>query len=466
MTEIKFGTDGWRAIIAKEYTVDNVQRVAHATALWLKKNFPRPKVVIGHDCRFGGSLFAEATAQVMCANGVKTFLAEGFVSTPMVSLGTKYFKAGIGVVITASHNPPAYNGFKLKGEYGGPSSPHVIAEVENMIPDSLNLEMVSLNAYETGGLLEYIDLEGLYLDHLKKNFDLDAINNSNILVAYDAMYGAGQSVIPQLLKNPILLHCDYNPSFKGQAPEPLDRNLQELSSLIKNSPNNVCGWATDGDADRIGMYDEDGNFVDAHHIILLLIHYLNQYKKMTGKVVVAFSVSDKVKKMCVKYGLPIEVTKIGFKYISEKMVTEDVLLGGEESGGIAVKGHIPERDGVWDGLVLLEFMSKTGKTMKQIIQEVYDVVGAFSFDRLDLHLDESLKQEIIRRCTNGEFTSFGKYKVLRTEDIDGYKYHFSNDEWIMIRPSGTEPLLRVYGEAPSKAAVTELLQTARKVLLG
>lgn len=466
MTSIKFGTDGWRAIIAQEYTVDNVKRVAQATALWIKKNYPTPKVVIGYDCRFGGQLFAEATAQVMCAHGVKTFLAEGFVSTPMVSLGTKHYGAGIGVVITASHNPPSYNGYKLKGEHGGPSSPTVIAEVESMIPDVADEQNVLLSTYESGGLLEYVDLETLYVEHVRKNFDLDVINNSSIVVAYDAMYGAGQNVVPQLLKSPILLHCDYNPSFGGTAPEPLDRNLGELSSLIKNSPNNVCGWATDGDADRIGMYDEDGNFVDAHHIILLLIHYLNQYKKMSGKVVVAFSVSDKVKKMCVKYGLPIEVTKIGFKYISEKMVLEDVLVGGEESGGIAVKGHIPERDGIWDGLILLEFMAKTGKTMKQIIQEVYDVVGAFYFDRLDLHLEESLKQEIIQRCKNGEFKSFGKYQVMRTEDIDGYKYHFSNDEWIMIRPSGTEPLLRVYGEAPSKAGVNELLQAAKKELLG
>jgi phosphomannomutase len=466
MDIIKFGTDGWRAIIAQEYTVDNVKRVAQATALWIKKNYPEPRVVIGHDCRFGGELFAETTARVMCANGIKTFLAEGFVSTPMVSLGTKQYKAAIGVVITASHNPPSYNGFKLKGEHGGPSSPSVIAEVESMIPETTALQPVSLSAYETGGLLEYVDLETLYLDHVRTSFDLEAINSSSIAVAYDAMYGAGQNVVPQLLKNPILLHCDYNPSFKGQAPEPLDRNLGELSSLIKNSPGTVCGWATDGDADRIGMYDEDGNFVDAHHIILLLIHYLNQYKKMTGKVVVAFSVSDKVKKMCTRYGLPVEVTRIGFKYISDKMVTEDVLVGGEESGGIAVKGHIPERDGIWDGLILLEFMAKTGKTMKQIIREVYDVVGTFSFDRLDLHLDETLKQQIITNCKNGSYKSFGKYQVMRTEDIDGFKYHFSNDEWIMIRASGTEPLLRVYGEAPSKAMVTEMLQAAKKALLG
>ncbi|MBK9730170.1 MAG: phosphoglucomutase/phosphomannomutase family protein [Chitinophagaceae bacterium] len=466
MTPIKFGTDGWRAIIAQDYTVDNVTRVAYATALWIKKNYPEPKVLIGYDCRFGGQLFAETTAKVMCANGVKVFLAEGFVSTPMVSMGTKHFGAGMGVVITASHNPPSYNGFKLKSEAGGPSSPAIIAEVERMIPDTIEVATVSLTAYESGGLLEYVDLETLYVDLVRKNFDLDGINNSNVIVAYDAMYGAGQNVIPQVLKSPILLHCDYNPSFKGQAPEPLDRNLQELASLIKNSPQNVCGWATDGDADRIGMYDEDGNFVDAHHIILLLIHYLHKYKNMNGKVVVAFSVSDKVKKMCLKYGLPIEVTQIGFKYISEKMVKEDVLVGGEESGGIAVKGHIPERDGIWDGLILLEFMAKTGKTMKQIIQEVYDVVGSFSFDRLDLHLDEALKQQIVQNCKENKYTSFGKYTVQRVEDIDGFKYHFSDNEWIMIRASGTEPLLRVYGEAPTKAEVTELLQTAKKALLG
>ncbi|MBA3647096.1 MAG: phosphoglucomutase/phosphomannomutase family protein [Chitinophagales bacterium] len=466
MTPIKFGTDGWRAIIALDYTVENVMRVSQATALWLKKNYEQPKIVIGHDCRFGGDLFAKAVARIMCANGIKTFLAEGFVSTPMVSMGAKVFGAGIGVVITASHNPPSYNGFKLKSEHGGPSSPAIISEVETMIPALVDIPLVSIDDYETDGLLEYVDLETMYVDAVRKSFDLDAINNSSVMVAYDAMYGAGQRVIPQILKSPILLHCDYNPSFKGIAPEPLDRNLAELASLIRNSPNNVCGWATDGDADRIGMYDEDGNFVDAHHIILLLIHYLHKYKGMTGKVVVAFSVSDKVKKMCMKYGLPVEVTRIGFKYISDKMVQDDVLVGGEESGGIAVKGHIPERDGIWDGLILLEFMAKTGKTMKQIIGEVYDVVGSFSFDRLDLHLDESLKQQIIQNCRENKYASFGSYQVRRIEDIDGFKYHFDNDQWIMIRASGTEPLLRVYGEAATREEVTELLQTAKKELLG
>jgi phosphomannomutase len=187
---------------------------------------------------------------------------------------------------------------------------------------------------------------------------------------------------------------------------------------------------------------------------------------MTGKVVIAFSVSEKVKKLCEKYNLPVEVTKIGFKYISEKMIQEDVLLGGEESGGIAVKGHIPERDGIWDGLILLEFMAKTGKTMKEIIQEVYKVVGAFYFDRYDLHLEESLKQQIIANCKSGSYKAFGKYIPKRMEDIDGYKYHLSDNEWVMIRPSGTEPLLRVYAEAPTKAGVQDILDTVKKALLG
>ncbi|MCS6916275.1 MAG: phosphoglucomutase/phosphomannomutase family protein [Chitinophagales bacterium] len=465
MNSIKFGTDGWRAIIADDFTVENVRRVAVATARWVQQQNQRGVAVIGYDCRFGGELFARTAAQMLCAHNIKTYLAEGFVSTPMVSLAARHYGADIGVVITASHNPPSYNGYKLKGGHGGPSSPSVIAAVEALIPEQVSTPTVSLQTYEAGGLLEYVDMEALYLDHVRRHFDLELINQANFIVAYDAMFGAGQRVAPALLRNTILLHCDYNPSFKGQAPEPLDRNLAELASAIRNAPGNVVGLATDGDADRLGMYDETGAFVDAHHIILLLIHYLHRYKKMNGKVVVAFSVSDKVKKMCLHYGLPVEVTPIGFKYISEKMVKEDVLLGGEESGGIAVKGHIPERDGIWDGLLLLEFMARTGKSLRELIREVYDVVGSFSFNRLDLHLDEELKQKIIANCREGRYRSFGRYTILRTEDLDGFKYHFSNDEWVMIRPSGTEPLLRVYGEAPSSQAVSGMLQTVKQALL-
>ncbi|HRN42865.1 MAG TPA: phosphoglucomutase/phosphomannomutase family protein, partial [Vicingus sp.] len=382
MSNIKFGTDGWRAIIAKDYTVDNVARVAIATATWLVHNFKKPSVVIGHDCRFAGELFAETTAKVLANAGVKVYLAKGFVSTPMVSLGTLKLKASLGVVITASHNPPSYNGFKLKGSFGGPLLPKQIQEVEDLIPDSntINLEILDLAKLMDKGMVEYVDLETMYVNHVEANFDMEAIRNSKLNFAFDAMYGAGQNVMRRLLPEIDFLHCDYNPGFEGTAPEPIHRNLMEFSEMIKLSEGQInCGLAVDGDADRIGLYNSSGEFVDSHHIILLLIKYLVEEKKLKGKVVNAFSVTPKVKKMCDHYGLDYQVTQIGFKHIAGVMVKEDVLLGGEESGGIAVKGHIPERDGIWMGMIIWEYMVKSGKTLEQLIDDVYKIVGEFKF---------------------------------------------------------------------------------------
>lgn len=462
---IKFGTDGWRAIIAQEFTVYNVARVSDALARWLLQRSEKPKVVIGHDCRFGGELFANMAARVLCANGIEVALAKGFVSTPMISLGMLTHKADQGVVITASHNPPAYNGFKLKGPHGGPTSPKHVAEVENLIVAEVALPTQDLHDFEAVGLLTYIDLELEYIDYLKGKFDFKVLNKSPFKIAYDAMYGSGQRVIRELLPGAVLLHCEDNPGFNGQAPEPLDKNLQELAATLKNTPELKLGLATDGDADRIGLYDEDGQFVDAHHIILLLIHYLHKYKNLSGKVAIAFSVTDRVKKMCAAYGLPVEVTPIGFKYISEIMVAEDVLLGGEESGGIAVKGHIPERDGIYDGLALYEFMTVTGKTLKELIQEVYKVVGPFVYEREDLHVDNDLKNKIMKTATSGGYTKpFGKYSFSRTEDLDGMKYHLDNGGWVMLRASGTEPVLRIYAEGNSRAEAFDIIADVKKEL--
>lgn len=463
--KIKFGTDGWRAIIADTFTTTNVARVATATAQWVKKQDEQPSVVLGFDCRFGGKLFAEVTAKVLCAHGVKVYFSPQFVSTPMVSLGTQQLNAHAGVVITASHNPPSYNGYKLKASFGGPATPQSIKEVEDLIPETALIPTTSLATYEEEGLLEYVDMEKAYIKAVAAAFDLDQIRRSNIKVAYDAMYGAGQRVIKQLLPDAALLHCDYNPSFKGQAPEPIPKNLGELAQLIKDKAIFDIGIANDGDADRIGVYDGKGNFVDSHHVILLLIYYLKEHKGLSGKVVTAFSVTDKVKKLCEQYGLAQQTTKIGFKYICEFMVQEDVLLGGEESGGIATKGHIPERDGIWMGLLLLEFMAKTGKSLEELIEEVYAKVGAFAYERDDLHLTNELKQSIMDNCKKGVYQSFGDYTVQRVETIDGYKFHLSDTEWLMIRPSGTEPVLRVYAEAPTQAEVRTLLDAVHKSLL-
>jgi len=463
--KIKFGTDGWRAIIAQDFTVYNVARVSKGLSAWLLQRSAKPTVVVGHDCRFGGKMFTEMVARMLCADGIKVLLAQGFVSTPMISFGVLKCGAQQGVVITASHNPPTYNGYKLKGAHGGPSNPKDIAAVEALIPDDVTLPTSSLADYQAQGLLEYINLEDMYVDYLKGKFDFDAMNRSPFKMAYDAMFGAGQNVIRRLLPGAVLIHCSDNPGFLGQAPEPLDKNLKELAHTMATTPELKIGLATDGDADRIGLYNEDGDFVDAHNIILLLIHYLHKYQGMTGKVAIAFSVTDRVKRLCEHYGLPIEVTPIGFKYISEIMVNEDVLAGGEESGGIAVKGHIPERDGIYDGLVLYEFMIKTGKTLKQLCLEVYDIVGTFVYDRHDLTIDNDKKNAIITKAQNGGYARFGKYEFNRVEQIDGVKYHMNNGGWAMLRASGTEPLLRVYAEGNSKTETADMLADIKATIL-
>ncbi|MFT6503451.1 MAG: phosphomannomutase [Crocinitomicaceae bacterium] len=460
--KIKFGTDGWRAIIADDYTVENVARVTVATAEWLKQNFDKPSVVIGHDCRFAGALFTETAVKVFINAGIPVKMAIGFVSTPMVSLGAVKLGCSIGVVITASHNPPSYNGFKLKSHHGGPLSPEKVQEVEDIIPDVSNIDLASISM--DSDLIEVIDLETMYVDHAKANFDLEAIEKSGLVLAYDAMYGSGQNALKRLLPNTHFLHCDYNPSFMGQAPEPIAKNLQELESFIKERGDIDCALATDGDADRIGLYNGSGEFIDSHHIILLLIHYLKHYKGMTGKVATAFSTTPRVKVMADHYGLESEVVKIGFKYIASIMIEEDVLVGGEESGGIATKGHIPERDGIWMGLIIWEFMAKSGKTLDDLIREVYEIVGPFKFERSDLHITEELKQKIVANCKADKYKSFGEYQVKEVGTIDGFKFFFDENRWVMIRPSGTEPVLRTYAEAPTMEEVRKILQVTKDTI--
>lgn len=467
MTKIKFGTDGWRAIIARDFTEDNVARVSEATAAWLLKKHKNPTVVVGFDCRFGGGMFSEAVAKVFIANNIKVFLATEFVSTPMISLGCVKYKTQLGVIITASHNPPAYNGYKIKAAYGGPLGPEQVQEIEDVIPVLANnsWKSIDLEAAKKKGLLEIAPLEDIYIKHVEENFDLQAIKNSKLNLAYDAMFGAGQRVMKRLFPTIHKLHCEYNPGFNGQAPEPIHKNLLEFSEFIKKRNDISCGLATDGDADRIGLYDAKGNFVDSHHIILLLIHYLVKYKGMKGKVAVAFSTSVKIKNMCEHYNLDLEVLKIGFKYICGVMVAEDVLLGGEESGGIAIKGHIPERDGIWMGITIWEFMAKTGKTLQELIQEVYAITGQFWFERNDLHIDERVKVNVLNNCKENAYKTFGKYVVQRVEDLDGFKFFFDENTWMMIRASGTEPVLRVYAEAKDMETAEDILKSTRETLL-
>jgi phosphomannomutase len=470
MIKIKFGTDGWRAIIADEFTVENVKRVAYATALWLKKEFKEPSAVVGCDPRFAGPMFADVTTAVLASQGVKVFRAENtFVSTPMISLGTVRHKASAGIIITASHNPPSYNGYKIKASYGGPATPDDIAKVESTIPDTIDLQPKSVADYQKDGLVEFTNLEDMYVAHVENSFDLEAIRTCGMNWAYDAMYGAGQNVMRRLFPDITFIHCDHNPGFDGQAPEPIQRNLQEFEDIIKLSDGEIAsGLVTDGDADRIGLYDQDGKFVDSHHILLLLIHYMHKVKKQNGEVYSTFSCTSKIQKLCDAYGLNNTVTPIGFKYICDLIVNsgKTFLVGGEESGGIATAGHIPERDGVWIGLIIWEFMAKTGRPLSDLVQEIYDVVGSFAVERYDLHVTEELKQTIIANSKGDKYPAFGDYKVTRKEDLDGFKFFFEDGTWVMIRPSGTEPVLRVYAEAADSAASFKMLDAAKATLLG
>ncbi len=462
--KIKFGTDGWRAIIAKEYTVDGVIRVSEGAAAWMKQR-GLGKVLIGYDCRFGGLMFSTAAATVFCRNGIKVLLDDHFTSTPMVSLGVVKHQAGLGIVITASHNPPSYNGYKLKASYGGPSIPSEVSEVEDLIPDEAGMEMQSLEELEKTGLLQRVDLEQMYIEHVRQYFDMDLLQGMQEQMAYDAMYGAGQNVMKKLFPRARHLHCEYNPLFGGRAPEPIDRNLKALSETIRQDPSLTFGLANDGDADRIGMYDEDGVFVDSHRLLLLLLKYLVEFKGMkTGKVVCSFSVTDKLETLAKAYGLIYITTPIGFKHIAEYMSKENILLGGEESGGIAVQGHIPERDGIWTGLLLMEYMALTGKSLKDLIADVFEQVGEFDFYRDDLHLTEAQKQEAIMRCRAG-LSTIGPYRVVDFQDLDGYKYFLSNGAWVMMRASGTEPVLRIYGQAKNMKEVREVLDLTRAALI-
>ena len=464
MYKIKFGTDGWRDIIADTFTVENVRRVAKATSDWLNKQDLPKSVVIGYDCRFGGEMFAKESAMVFADNGIHAILSDGFVSTPMISLAANMKQVGLGIILTASHNPPSYNGFKIKANYGGPATPQTVSEIEDLIPDTPVELAQSVDKYFFE-LIEKEDFEKLYLDHCRNNFNMEALESMSSNLLYDAMFGAGRRVVAKLLPDSNIIHGDENPGFLGRAPEPILKNLPEASEMLKENENLTIGLATDGDADRIGFFDENGRFVDSHHLILLLIEYLVDHKNMSGKVVKSFSVSDKVGKLCELKGLETITTKIGFKYICEYMVEDDVLIGAEESGGIAIKGHIPERDGVWMGLVLMEYAAKTGKTISQLIEDVYAKVGKFAVERYDLHINNDLKLSIVDNCKQNKYDSFGEYKVERVEDTDGFKFHLGNETWVMIRPSGTEPVLRVYAEAADSDAAIEILEATKAAIL-
>jgi phosphomannomutase len=460
MDPITFGTDGWRAIIADTYTFANVERVARATGQWIRRRHPDdPSVVVGYDTRFQGEAFAERTAQVLASMGIHVRLADSFVTTPAVSWATIEYGCAVGIVITASHNPPEYNGFKLKAHHGGPAGPEMVSEVEaelGRLADDLTL--APLETLEGEGRVERFNLRTAYLFLLEDRIDIKAIQRSRLKIGCTPMFGAGQGIVTDLLGtgSVVEVHAEHNPGMRGQAPEPIERNLEYLSRVVREERCDV-GLAFDGDADRIGMFDEQGRFVDSHKILALLLKYLHEEKQMSGTVVRTFSTTDMLARMAEAYGLPLETTPIGFKYIASKIIGGDVLVGGEESGGIAVKGHIPDRDGIYIGLTIVEMMVKRGKKLSELVQEIQDEFGPLYAARRDLHTTPVRKDRFVSRLESNPPAEIEGTPVRAVEDLDGVKLRL-DEGWLMFRASGTEPVLRIYAEAPSEERAERLVK--------
>jgi phosphomannomutase len=457
---IKFGTDGWRAVIADDFTFANLEKVALATARYFNRHKKiKNGLVIGYDARFMSREFAEKSAEVIANAGILVKLADGLVSTPMISLLTKLEGAAGGIVITASHNPAKWNGFKIKGDFGGPAHPEMIARVEKELGKVMKLKKVPAGKYTLDQLVEKkrvvpISMKERYLTDLALKIDLGKIRNSGVKILYDAMYGAGQGVLTAVLPGVVQMRSEYNPSFGGVNPEPLAQNLGDLIRRVKGEGFSI-GIATDGDADRIGAVDEHGNFVDSHRIFALLLKYLVEQKGLRGEVVKTLSVTQMVDQQCAKYGLTLHETPVGFKYICRYMTERDILIGGEESGGLGVKIHIPERDGIFLGLLLCEVMAVRQKPLSILVQELFDEYGPHEFRRVDLHVTEKVKLALMKKFA-GSVKEIGGYAVNGRKDVDGHKF-FVPGGWILLRSSGTEPLIRVYAEADSMAKVDALL---------
>jgi phosphomannomutase len=466
MDKINFGTDGWRGVIAHQFTVANVAKVTNATAIWLLNKFQNPEVIVGYDTRFQGKLFAETVCKVLASKGIKVSISDDFVSTPMVSLAVRERKASLGIMITASHNDYTYSGYKLKGSYGGPLLSEELKNIEDLISAENNLDIDLLNwgNFVEQELIRYADLEALYTKYIGNYFDLDSIRSAGIKIGFEAMYGSGQKVMKKLLPDARFFHCEMDPTFGNIPPEPLEKNLQELIGSMRSEKDLDVTVAVDGDADRIALVNSGGRYIDSHKIILILIHYLANYRKMKGKVVTGFSSTMKVEKLSRHYDLDVMRVPIGFKDICRVMLNEDVLVGGEESGGISIRGYLPERDGIWMGLTILQFMAETGKSLDEILDEIFKITGSFHCVRRDIQIPNDKRGKIMDICYKGEIESFGKFRVTRIEALDGIKFFFSDDAWVMIRASGTEPLLRTYAEAENQEIAEEILEAAGKTI--
>ncbi len=468
---IKFGTDGWRDVIADEYTFANVAIVARGAAHHFLKHPKRANgVMVGYDARFLSREFAEIAACMLASEGLKVYISSTIVATPATSLAIVKKKMAGGVMITASHNPAQYNGFKIKGDYGGAALTEVIAEIEKNTNSNDNkkesakwfADRPQFDTMLKAKMIKEIDAKGMYLEELRTLIDLKRIKRSGISIAYDPMYGSGIQTMEHLIPDAGILHNVWNPGFGGTNPEPLPQNTEDFAKFVVEGKYDL-GLVTDGDADRIGAIDERGNFFSSQMILCLLLQYLVEVKKKKGLVVVSQSVTSMIDKMAKKYELTLQRTPVGFKYITRYMLDGNVLIGGEESGGIGIPSlHIPERDGLYNGLMLAEICGYYQKSLGELVRDLETEYGPHKYERFDFHTTDQRKQQVLKKASGG-FRNIAGEEVQNTSTLDGYKYVLASGAWLMIRTSGTEPLLRYYAEAPTDVQVQKILEFAKKL---
>jgi phosphomannomutase len=470
-TEIRFGTDGWRARIAEDFTFENVARCSQGLADRLKAEGIAAKgLVVGYDTRFLSREFAERVAMVMAGNGIKAYLSEKAAPTPVVSFNVLHHQAAGAAIITASHNPANWNGFKFKPEYAGSATQEVTDQLELAIAESGPVQQIPLTRASDEGLIVEFDPDPPYMERMSKLIDLPAIRSAGLRVTVDSMFGAGAGYIARLIAGGSTtveeINGYRNPAFPGmEQPEPIAHNLTTLIERIKAGGASV-GLALDGDADRVGVVDEHGRFVTTLEVFSLLALYLLENKGEKGALVKGVTSSSMLNRLGERFGVDVHEMKVGFKYIGPRMSEVDALMGGEESGGFAFRGHIPERDGVLSGLYILEYMAKTGSTPSQLVQHLLDQVGSHYYKRRDVSFDPQDRtriEELQRGIGDGGLTEVAGLHVRQTDEIDGRRLVF-DDAWLIIRFSGTEPLLRLYAEAGKPELVEALLDGAAEYL--
>ena len=466
MTQIKFGTDGWRGFIADDFTFDNVRRVAGAIASYVLKYEDSARgVLVGYDTRFASDRAARLVAEVLAGAGIPVLLANDYTPTPAVSYNVKKLGAAGGVMITSSHNPFNWNGVKFKAKFGGSATPAILKLIET----ELNEGAMPRNAVAK---IEEVDFKPAYVEAVCKFADLAIIRSANFKFAIDSMYGSGRGVLPKIFdKNGIqyvAIRQEANPLFPGINPEPI---LPHIAMLQQTVTKEKChaGLATDGDADRIGAVAEDGSFVDAHKCFAILANWLLERRKWPGDLVRAFNTTRMIDRIAAKYGRKLYEVAIGFKYAADLMMTREILIAGEESGGIGFGRFIPERDGVLNALLLANVMAEEGKPLGQLVADLQREYGSHYYGRRDLHISDEMKNGAIRRAADASTIKVGPYRILRKENLDGVKFFLDAptngngaDAWVLFRASGTELLLRVYVEAATPELVEEILQAAER----